>query len=155
MKNEETWDIVVVGDGAAGLAAAVTAASRDCRVLLLEKCSALGGTSAMAIGSITGSGTRLQIHAGVQDSTEDFLNDLDAAVDHLGLKNRDNLVLKEVLVRDTGPATDWITDLGASFVGPFIEEGVHRIPRMHKHCPKLKELYSCSETGCNQKKSRD
>lgn len=151
MKNEETWDIVVVGGGAAGLAAAVTAASRDCRVLLLEKCSALGGSTAMAIGSVTGSGTRLQIHAGVRDSREDFLNDLDAAVDHLGLKNRDNLVLREVLVRDAGPAIDWITDLGASFVGPFIEQGIHRIPRMHNIVPNSKSYIAVMKQAAIKK----
>ena len=138
MKNDETWDIVVVGGGGAGLAAAVTAVSPDCRVLLLEKCPVLGGSTAMAIGSITGSGTRLQSHAGVQDSKEDFFNDLDAAVNNLGLKDRDNIELRKVLVRDAGSAIDWITDLGASFVGPFTEQGIHRIPRMHNIVPNSK-----------------
>lgn len=93
--KDETWDIVIVGGGASGLSAAVTAASPNCNVLVLEKCSALGGSTALAIGSVTAAGTRLQAHANIKDSTEDFLHDLDVAVDRMGLKGRNNEELKK------------------------------------------------------------
>lgn len=43
-------DVVVMGAGGAGLAAAVTAAGRGCRIIVLEKRSGPGGNTAMAEG---------------------------------------------------------------------------------------------------------
>jgi succinate dehydrogenase/fumarate reductase flavoprotein subunit len=141
MQKDETWDVVIVGGGASGLAAGVTAASPNCHVLLLEKCSALGGTSALAIGSVTAAGTKLQYRAGVQDSPEDFLREVDDAISARGLKERTNKELTEVLIRNAADAVDWITNLGASFVGPF-HEALHPVPRMHSIVPNSKSYIS-------------
>ena len=43
-----TYDMVVLGSGAAGFAAAVTASSRGLKVLLVEKTETFGGTSAIS-----------------------------------------------------------------------------------------------------------
>ena len=48
----ETCDLLVAGSGAAGLAAAVTAAHRGLRVILVEKDEVLGGTTAWSGGWI-------------------------------------------------------------------------------------------------------
>lgn len=141
MQKDETWDIVVVGGGGSGLTAAVTAVSPNCHVLLLEKCSGLGGSTALAIGSLTAAGTKLQSRAGIQDSTEDFLHDLDDAVSGLGLRYRNNKELSRVLVRDAAAAIDWIAKLGASFVGPF-KEPIHRVPRMINVVPNSRSYIS-------------
>lgn len=47
-----TYDVIVLGSGAAGFAAAVTAACRGLKVLLVEKTEAFGGTSAVSGGAI-------------------------------------------------------------------------------------------------------
>lgn len=48
----ETFDVVVVGSGAAGLTAAATAAARGCSVLLLEATDKVGGTTAISGGMV-------------------------------------------------------------------------------------------------------
>lgn len=45
-------DVLVAGSGAAGLAAALTAASRGARVVLAERSGELGGTTALSFGRI-------------------------------------------------------------------------------------------------------
>lgn len=50
--SEETYDVVVVGAGAAGLTAAAVAAAEKCRVALLEATPLIGGTSAISGGMV-------------------------------------------------------------------------------------------------------
>ena len=45
-----TFDVIIIGGGGSGLAAAVSAAERGCKVLLLEKQIQLGGTTGVAVG---------------------------------------------------------------------------------------------------------
>ena len=66
---DETVDVVVVGLGAAGAAAAITAAEAGAKVLALERSGAGGGTSAMSGGIIyLGGGTSTQTAAGTEDT---------------------------------------------------------------------------------------
>lgn len=46
------YDVIVLGSGAAGFAAAVTASSRGLKVLLVEKADVFGGTSAISGGAV-------------------------------------------------------------------------------------------------------
>ncbi|RYJ03226.1 MAG: FAD-dependent oxidoreductase, partial [Actinomycetales bacterium] len=67
------YDVVVVGSGAAGLAAALTAGARGLRVVVLEKASVLGGTSVVSGGSIWAPVNPYLAEAGLSDSREDAL----------------------------------------------------------------------------------
>lgn len=70
-------DVVVVGGGIAGVCAAIAAAESGGEVVLVERASQLGGTSAMSSGLVyLGGGTATQRACGVEDSTQamyDFL----------------------------------------------------------------------------------
>lgn len=66
-------DLVVVGSGAAALAAAATAAVLGARVAVLEKTGAIGGTSALSGGEIWIPGSRQAREAGVADSADAVL----------------------------------------------------------------------------------
>lgn len=73
-------DILIVGSGAGGLLAAITAASRRANVLVIEKCSEYGGTSATSGGGIWIPNSHLAAAAG--DTPEEafqYIRSLSAA----------------------------------------------------------------------------
>jgi len=67
------FDVVVIGSGAAGLTAALTAGTRGARVVVLERARLLGGTSAMSGGMLWVPNNRAMRAAGLSDSREDAL----------------------------------------------------------------------------------
>lgn len=72
----QSYDIIILGSGAAGLAAAVTAASHGAKVLVLDSADVLGGTTAWSGGWIWAPGTSLARAAGIdtaQDSPRRYL----------------------------------------------------------------------------------
>jgi len=68
--SADIHDVVVVGAGLAGNAAALSAAEAGATVCLLEKGEAYGGTSVKAGGGLVFAGTDLQREAGVEDDDE-------------------------------------------------------------------------------------
>ena len=73
---EQHWDMIVVGAGTAGLPAAIFAARRGARVLLLDAAEEGGGNLHVANGQISGAGTRLQHDLGIKDSPQIHFDDI-------------------------------------------------------------------------------
>jgi 3-oxosteroid 1-dehydrogenase len=71
-------DIIVVGSGAAGLSAALTASIDGATVLVLEKSDKLGGTSAMSGSAIWIPANHVARAAGIEDSENEALQYLRA-----------------------------------------------------------------------------
>jgi 3-oxosteroid 1-dehydrogenase len=67
---DETVDLLVVGGGAAGMTAALVGALEGLTILLCEKTSMLGGTTATSGGTIWVPGTTQSIRAGVPDTID-------------------------------------------------------------------------------------
>lgn len=65
---EESFDVVVLGSGAAGLTAALASAGEGARVAVLEKAELLGGTTALSGAGIWIPGNQRAAEAGVADS---------------------------------------------------------------------------------------
>lgn len=70
------WDVVVVGAGLAGCAAALAAVRAGGAVLLLESEEAPGGNSRISAGLVALAGTRLQAQADVADGPDRLFDDL-------------------------------------------------------------------------------
>lgn len=136
------WDVLVVGAGGAGLAAALEAAAMGARVLVLEKGATPGGSTGLAIGSIAAACTRRQRAAGIADSLEAHLEDALRFAEAGGVDPgaiADNLLRFAALVRGAGAAVDWLEDLGVRFSGPH-PEPPHRVYRMHNVVPHTRAM---------------
>lgn len=80
---DRSYDVVVIGSGAAGLTAAVRAAHGGASVLVLEKAALLGGTSSAGGGVIWAPNNHLSKDAGFTDSQSAGINYLRAAAGHV------------------------------------------------------------------------
>jgi fumarate reductase flavoprotein subunit len=130
--DDHDLDVIVIGGGGSGLAAAAAAAEAGARVLVLEKQQRIGGTTRLAVGSISAAGTRLQRASGVDDSAAPFQEDMAAFT--ADLLPRDNESLRAMLAREAGPTVDWLERQGVAFAGPY-PEPPHRVNRMHNTVP--------------------
>lgn len=133
-QNHETFDIVVVGGGGSGLAAAIEAARYGRSVVLLEKNLALGGTTLLSVGSVTSTCTALQRAGGIQDSPQAHFEDMGLLADNRGFVEKDNLELRRLLVEHSPDTVQWLEDMGVVFFGTLPEQP-HRLPRMHTVLP--------------------
>src|SRR5512137_2299762 len=108
MKNFET-EIVIIGAGGAGLAAAVTASKLGAKVILLEKRHSPGGNSSMAEG-IFGSESPLQKRAGI-DAHRDSLFNTAMEFSHWKLNRR----LVRAFVDKSCDTIKWLEEKGLQF----------------------------------------
>lgn len=132
MNWDRESDVLVVGGGGAGLAAAVSAAEEGATVLLCEKAPRLGGTTSLAVGSVTACGTSLQEQAEVRDRWQDQFEDMGKFAGPF--EPRANHALRELLCTRGGETLEWLRSLGVEFFGPS-PEPPHRVPRMHNARP--------------------
>jgi succinate dehydrogenase/fumarate reductase flavoprotein subunit len=138
-QNQETFDVVVVGGGGSGLAAAIEAARFGRSVVLLEKNPALGGTTIRSVGSVTSTCTPLQRATGIQDSPQAHFEDMALFADNRGFVEKDNLELRRLLVEHSPDTVQWLMDMGVVFFGTM-PEPPHRLPRMHNVLPHARSF---------------
>ena len=68
--------VVIVGAGAAGMAAALRASQLESEVLLLEKSVRRGCNSELSGGLLQAAGTRFQAELGIAEGPEDMMADI-------------------------------------------------------------------------------
>jgi fumarate reductase flavoprotein subunit len=126
-----SWDveIVVVGSGAAGLSAALTAVEQGAQsVLVAEAEDVVGGSSRLSGGLVMGAGTRFQKALGIDDDADSLYHD------YLQL-NRWDVESAPVrrLAERSGATVEWLADLGVEYYPTLVFGGEERVPRVH--CP--------------------
>lgn len=122
--EEITYDVVVLGSGAAGLAAAAEAADAGASVVLMEKLSRLGGNTLISGGLVYATGTSFQKEAGVEDSVE-------ALVEYWLTRaegNADEAMLT-LVAEKSSETIDWLMNNGVELTGPTTS-GTSPVPRM-------------------------
>lgn len=136
MSMPEAFDVIVVGGGGSGLAAAYATAEAGGRVLLLEKRPQLGGTTGIAVGSFTAAGTSLQRRAGVVDDPQAHDEDVGKfAAPEIEACNQAEL--RRYFLQQFAETYEWLERLGLTFYGPS-PEPPNRVPRMHNVVPGAK-----------------
>jgi predicted oxidoreductase len=120
-------DVIVVGSGVAGLAAAVEAAVAGAHVVLLEAQDTIGGASAMSGAGCCLVDTPLQAANGICDSVELALRDWAAT----GGPSADLRWARRYLQRSRPDVYEWCERLGIRWVALSQPEG-NSVPRWHR-----------------------
>lgn len=133
--REYIADVVVIGGGGSGLAAAIEARTLGRDVILLEKNPFVGGSTIRSIGSVSATNTPHQKRKGIKDTPEEHFEDLGKFnAGRKGHNGEDNEVLRRILVENVTDTFYWLESLGVVFFGPT-PEPPHRKPRMHNVLP--------------------
>ena len=139
------YDIVVVGGGGTGLMAAYAAAKAGARVLVLEKGKQLGGTTAMSVGTVAASATRLQREHGIDDNPDAHFEDMGLFKPEMA--NRDHLGFRRLLVDHAPETIALLEEMGVVFMGP-LPEPPHRVPRLHAIIPHSRGFIDHLSKAC-------
>ncbi|WP_226553888.1 FAD-dependent oxidoreductase [Celeribacter naphthalenivorans] len=127
------YDVVVIGGGPGGLAAAARAAETGASVALLETLDWLGGNASLSTGYLACVGTQLQKDLGIADSVTDFMADCAAQYErekHNGPLIWDP-VLTEAYAKESAKALDTLLELGVDIQRVLPKPSQHRHDRMH------------------------
>jgi len=128
----DTFDLevetLIVGAGACGLVAALSAVETGQQVLVLEADSVPRGSTALSAGLIPAAGTRFQQMAGIEDDHELFASDIQAKAN-----NENDAILVDLLTSTSAQVIEWLADqfgLPFSLITDFDYPG-HSRRRMH------------------------
>ena len=126
-RSSRDVDVLVIGSGAAGLAAALTARRAGAeRVLVAEGEAVVGGSSRLSGGLMMGAGTRYQRALGIDDEPERLFHD------YLQLNRWDvETAAVRRLTAEAGAAVEWLGDLGVEFHPELVYGGDEPVPRVH------------------------
>lgn len=105
MSND--WDVIIMGAGTAGLPAAIFAAERSDRVLVLDAAPEIGGTLHLSSGQMSAAGTRLQKEKGYEDSPALHIEDIMRIS-----KNTADRDIAGLAVDNASATLDWLESIG-------------------------------------------
>lgn len=127
-KYDETYDVVIIGSGFAGMACALKAGRAGLKVLMIEKMSVVGGNSAICGGNVACPVNPVQAAQGIKDSKELFI--ADCLKDGLGINHTNLLATIADRCNDT---IKMVVDCGCEFVpNKMLFEAGHSVPRSYE-----------------------
>jgi len=106
----KSWDVIVVGAGTAGLPAAILAAQRGAKVLIVEIADRIGGTLHFSVGSFSAAGTSLQRSKNIADSPEQHFQD-GLRINH----GTGNHTMMKLWQDNAAAAFEWLTAIGMTY----------------------------------------
>jgi len=126
-KWQETFDVVVIGSGFAGLATAYEAKKAGASVVILEKMRTPGGNSIINGGVVSAAGSPKQAEKGIKDAPETLLQDMLTAC-----LNLNHVELAKMVADQSMETVQWtIDELGVKYKEHLSQEGGHAVPRMY------------------------
>lgn len=123
--SDKEADIVIIGAGGAGMAAAVEAATLGKSVIIVEKMPIVGGNTNRATGGINAAETSIQEKEGIEDTIDTYYDDT-----FKGGKEENDPELLRVMVENSAEAVDWLNELGAGLTRVSLSGGATN-PRIH------------------------
>ena len=126
-KWDETYDVIVVGAGGAGMAAAIKAADQGAKVVILERLAFPGGNTQLAQGQMNAADPVRQPRQGIKDSWELHAKQTLAAGDHRGDPER-----VATLCKNAYGAVTWLESLGMKFQDDVFQMFGGLYPRAHQ-----------------------
>ncbi len=110
MLSPSSYDIIIIGAGTAGLPAAICAAERGARVLVVEAAADIGGTLHWSSAQMSAAGTRRQKERGIDDNADLHYADV------MRISNGNaNPALVRKAVDEAANTLNWLDDLGFDF----------------------------------------
>ncbi|XJS10958.1 flavocytochrome c [Aerococcaceae bacterium WGS1372] len=126
--EEDTYDVVIIGAGGAGLSASIEAAEAGKSVLLLEKMPAVGGNTLISGGEMNAPGNWVQEKLGIadKDSVELYYQDT-----FEGGNEKGDPEIIQVLAENALASAEWLKDhVGVEFYeDQLFQFGGHSIER--------------------------
>lgn len=107
---DEECEILVVGSGYTGLAAAIEAKNAGSDVKVIEKTTLIGGNSTLAAGDFAVCGSDVQQREGIEDSVETYVDDMLVAGLYLNDKEK-----CRVIAEKSYETWKWTIDMGATW----------------------------------------
>jgi fumarate reductase flavoprotein subunit len=126
LNEPQNYDVVVVGSGGAGLAAAIQACDEGAKVLIVEKMSTIGGNTIKASVGMNAAETRFQRLKGIEDSKELFYQET-----LKGGQFKNNTVLLKEFIERAPQAVEWLAEHNIELSDITITGGMS-IDRTHR-----------------------
>jgi urocanate reductase len=126
IKSEREADIVIIGAGGTGLAAAVTAGQEGASVIVLETNGFAGGNLLVSGGVYNSPEPEMQAKQGIEDSPELFMQQTLAGGDNIA-----NPELVRILAYNALDGLNWLKELGNEFEDQVIQAPGALHPRSH------------------------
>ncbi|GHU99821.1 urocanate reductase [Spirochaetia bacterium] len=125
--KSETADVVVIGAGGAGLAAAITASQNGAKVIVLEKMPRAGGNTIISGAAYNAVDPDRQIPLGIEDSIDRHYTQTYEGGDKKG-----DPALIHTLVEGALPALKWMEGMGMQFNDHIFTVAGGLWPRAHQ-----------------------